>query len=113
MATLTGYKRDNEGLYIDKDPEAVLIYTFDWSNWLASSESITTSNWTIDAISGDSALTKLTVDSSIIHSNAKQTIITLSGGTAGNIYTVRNTIVTDESETERKFFRIVCKQRSF
>ncbi len=111
MATLTGYKRDTEGLYIDKDPEAVLIYTFDWSNWLASGESITTSNWTIDAISGDAD--PLTVDSSIIHSNNKQTIITLSGGTEGNIYSVYNTIVTDESETERKFFRIVCKKRSF
>jgi hypothetical protein len=111
MATLTGYKRDSESLFIDKDPEAVLIYTFDWSNWLASGETITTSNWTIDAISGDTD--PLTVDSSIIHNNGKQTIITLSGGTEGNIYTVRNTIATDESETERKFFRIVCKQRSF
>lgn len=111
MATLTGYKRDSESLYIDKDPEAVLIYTFDWSNWLASGESITSSNWTIDAITGDTDA--LTVDSSIVHNNGKQCIITLSGGTAGNIYTVRNTIVTDDSETERKFFRIVCKQRSF
>lgn len=111
MATLTGYKRDSESLYIDKDPEAVLIYTFDWSNWLGSGEQITTSNWTIDAISGDTD--PLTVDSSIIHNNSKQTIVTISGGTAGNIYTVRNTIVTDDSQTERKFFRIVCKQRSF
>ena len=111
MATLTGYKRDNEGLYIDKDPEAVLIYTFDWSNWLASGESITTSNWSIDAITGDTD--PLTVDSSIIHNNGKQTIITLSGGTEGKIYTVYNTIVTDESETERKFFRVPVKKRSF
>jgi len=111
MATLTGYKRDSESLYIDKDPEATLIYTFDYSNWLGSGEQIDTSNWTIDAISGDAD--PLTVSASIIHNNSKQTIVTLTGGTAGNIYFVRNTIVTDDSQTERKFFRIVCEQRSF
>ena len=39
--------------------------------------------------------------------------ITLTGGTAGNIYTVRNIITTSDSQTERKFFRVVCKQKSF
>lgn len=111
MTTLTGYKRDNDGLYIDKDPESVLNYTFDWSNWLASGESITSTTFTVDSITGDSD--PLTVDSYIIVSGNKKTQVVLSGGTAGNIYTVRNTIVTDESETERKFFRVVCKARSF
>lgn len=111
MATLTGYKRDTEGLYIDKDPDAVLNYTFDWTNWLASGETITSTVWSVDSISGDTD--PLTVDSYTTHSNGKKTIVVLSGGTAGNIYTVRNTINTDESETERKFFRIVCKDRSF
>ena len=40
MATLTGYKRDIYGLYIDKDPESTLQYTFDWQNWLATGEHI-------------------------------------------------------------------------
>jgi len=111
MATLTGYKRDSESLYIDKDPEATLIYTFDYSNWLGTGEQITTSNWTIDAISGDTDA--LTVSASIIATGNKKTVITLTGGTAGNIYTARNTIITDDSQTERKFFRIVCEQRSF
>tara|TARA_R110000851_G_scaffold111960_1_gene235860 strand:+ start:2212 stop:2547 length:336 start_codon:yes stop_codon:yes gene_type:complete len=111
MATLTGYKRDADGLYIDKDPEATLIYTFDYSNWLGSGEQITTSNWTIDAISGDADA--LVVSSSTIHNNSKSVLLTLTGGTAGNIYTLRNTIITDDSQTERKFFRVVCGQRSF
>ena len=111
MATLTGYKRDSESLYIDKDPEATLIYTFDWTNWLGSGEEISTSNWTIDAISGDTDA--LTVSSSIIVTGNKKVSVTISGGTSGNIYTVRNTIITDDSQTERKFFRIVCEQRSF
>jgi len=111
MATLTGYKRDIDGLYIDKDPEATLIYTFDYTNWLASGEDISNSNWAVDTISGDGD--PVVVSASTIHSGAKKVLLTLTGGTAGNIYTLRNTIVTDDSQTERKFFRIVCEQRSF
>jgi len=111
MATLTGYRRDNDGLYIDKDPEATLQYTFNWENWLATGEHITSSNFTIDSISGDSD--PLVVSGQSIHSNTKQTNVILTGGTAGNIYTVRNTIVTNDTQTERKFFRIVCTARSF
>ena len=110
MATLTGYKRDNDGLYIDKDPESTLQYTMDWTNWLATGETVSTSDFTVDAISGDSDA--LTVSGTSITDN-KKCNVTLTGGTAGNIYTVRNTITTSDSQTERKFFRIVCEARSF
>ena len=114
MATLTGYKKDSESLFIDKDPEAVLIYTFDWTNWLGAadaSETISTSNWSVDTIAGDSD--PIVVSSSVIATGNKKAVITLTGGTAGNIYTVRNIITTSDSQTERKFFRVVCKQKSF
>jgi len=111
MATLTGYKRDNDGLYIDKDPESTLQYTFDYTNWLATSETISTSSFAIDSISGDSD--PLVVSGNSIASGNKKTNVVLTGGTAGNIYTVRNTIATNDSQTERKFFRVVCEQRSF
>lgn len=124
MATLTGYKRDIDGLYIDKDPESVLKYTIDWSNWLASGESIVasrsidinstpttfTTDVTPETISGDAD--PLVCETFIIHNNAKQIIMTLHGGTAGNIYKVTNRIVTDEDEVCEKFFRIVVKDRS-
>lgn len=111
MTTLTGYKRDTESLYIDKDPQAVLLYTFDWSNWLASGESITSSTWEVETIAGDT--NNLDDTASRIVPGNKKTEVELSLGTAGNIYKVYNKIVTDEGETERKFFRIVCKERSF
>jgi hypothetical protein len=110
MATLTGYKRDNDGLYIDKDPESTLQYTMDWTNWLATGETVSTSAFTVDAISGDSDA--LTITGESITDN-KKCNVKLTGGTPGNIYTVRNTIVTSDSQTERKFFRIVCEARSF
>ena len=124
MATLTGYKRDIDGLYIDKDPEAVLKYTIDWTNWLASGEQIVASNTiTINSvpttfntdvvpetISGDA--NPLVREAFVIANNGKSITMTLHGGTAGNIYKVTNTIVTDEFEVEEKFFRIVVKDRS-
>ena len=111
MATLTGYKRDSESLYIDKDPEATLNYTFDYTNWLASGEEISSSSWTVDAIASDTD--PIVVSGSIIVTGNKKVTMILTGGTSGNIYTVRNTIVTDDSNTERKFFRVVVGQRSF
>lgn len=36
-----------------KDPEAVLDYILDWSDWLAAGEIITASSWTMD---GDATL---------------------------------------------------------
>jgi hypothetical protein len=34
MATLTGFKQDRAGFYIEKDPYALLDYSFDWTNWI-------------------------------------------------------------------------------
>lgn len=111
MATLTGYKRDQDGLYIDKDPESTLQYTIDWTNWLATGETISSITFTVDTITGDTD--NLVVAGSNIVTGNKKCNVSLTGGTAGNIYTVRNTIVTSDSQTERKFFRIVCENRSF
>tara|TARA_R110000796_G_scaffold24830_1_gene70560 strand:- start:321 stop:656 length:336 start_codon:yes stop_codon:yes gene_type:complete len=111
MATLTGYKRDSESLYVDKDADAVLNYTFDYTNWLASGETITVSTWTVDAIAGDSD--PVTVNASVIVSGSKKVQIVVGGGTVGNIYSLRNTITTQDANTEVKFFRIVVQPRSF
>ena len=78
MATLTGYKKDSESLFIDKDPEATLIYTFDWTNWLGANdatETISTSNWTVDTITGDSD--PIVVSSSVIEQATKRLLLHL------------------------------------
>ena len=108
MATLTGYKRDNAGIYIDKDPEAELDYTLDWSEYLPEGVALSTASWSIDSISGDSD--PLVAGASTIV--GEQTTVVISGGTVGNIYTVRCTITTDNGNTDRRSFRISVKNRT-
>ena len=108
MATLTGYLRDSKGIYIDKDPTAILDYTLDWSEYTQGGDSVSTATWAVVAISGDSS--PLTVGASSINSD-KATVV-ISGGTAGNIYTVTCTITTTENLTDKRAFRIVVKNRT-
>ena len=108
MATLTGYYADNEGQLIDKDPEAVLSYQITWTQWLSSGDTINSSNWTVETISGDT-------DNITITGNTNTddvTTVTLTGGTSGNIYKIYNTITTVNSLTDRRYFRVKVKDRT-
>jgi len=107
--SLTGFKQDNKGTYIEKDPYAVLDYSLDWHNWMPSGEHIDTITVTAETISGDSA--PLVIDSST-NTNFIVTA-TISGGSAGNIYNVEYRIVTDGSPAKRdsRNFRIKVVER--
>ena len=107
MATLTGFKQDRVGVYIEKDPYAVLDYSLDWENWMPSGEVISTITVTAETISGDA--NPLVVDSStntdyIVTAN-------VSGGTAGNIYNLEYRIVTDQSKQDSRNIRIKVVER--
>ena len=84
-----------------KDPDAVLDYMFDWSSWLQSGETISTSTMT--------ASTGITVDSDV--ATTTTTTVWLSGGTAGVNYTVTNHITTSNSRAEDQTITIVCLER--
>jgi hypothetical protein len=108
MATITGFYKDNEGTVIDKDAEAQLDYQLNWSSWLPTDDTITDSSWTVETISGDAdplSITNNTFTDSV-------TTVTVNGGTSGNIYRLYNTIETNLSNTERRYFRIKVKDRS-
>lgn len=69
-----------------KDPDNSLDYVWDWADWLGASETITTSTWIVQ-----SGITQGAI------SNTTTTATTwLSGGTAGNSYTVTNRIITNQ-----------------
>jgi hypothetical protein len=84
-----------------KDPSAVLDYAFDWTDWLATSETI--ANHTITADTG------IVVDSST--ENAGIVTVWLSGGTAGINYKVACLITTSAGRTDERTIWIKVTDR--
>lgn len=77
-----------------KDPSDVLDYMFDWSDWLASGETISTYVLTVP--------TGITKDS---ESNTGTTVtIWLSGGTSGASYEIACKITTATRTVEKSIF---------
>lgn len=107
MATKTGFKQDYKGSYISKDPEAQLIYSVDWaSEWLPTSTAITAVTHTVTPTS---ATAPLTIEDQGIQGGV--TYVELSGGEAGEIYTVEVDITLDDDSQETRRFRIKCEER--
>lgn len=97
-----------------KDPSAVLDYVFDWaaltngregatSDWLDAGETI--SSHTITATSG------ITVASSSLTDSNTSVTVWLSGGAAGNYYTVTCRIQTSAARTDERSIRIKVRER--
>lgn len=108
MATITGFVKDNEGVYIPKDTDAILTYSLDWTDWLTNGETLSSSLFTVETLSGDSdPLTKVSQSSTDYVATVK-----ISGGTSGKIYKVYNTVTTSGGLTERRYFRIRVETRS-
>ena len=84
-----------------KDPQAVLDYEVDWSDWLEGGDTISASEWT--------APDGITIEED---SNTTTTAtVWLSGGTAGEIYDVVNGISTNGGRDDDRTIRIVVKQK--
>ena len=84
-----------------KDPDAVLDYQWDWSEWLAVSETITAVVITPD--------TGLTLDS---QSNTNTTVTAwLSGGTVGEGYRVVCSITTSAAREDDRSIYLICRER--
>jgi len=84
-----------------KDPDAVLDYKFDWSDWLASGESIST--YVITVPTG--------ITESTASSTSASVTVWLSGGTAGETYEPACLIVTDSSRTDERTMKIHVGER--
>tara|TARA_Y100000114_G_scaffold149207_1_gene163085 strand:- start:82 stop:399 length:318 start_codon:yes stop_codon:yes gene_type:complete len=101
MTATTGFERDNVGLFIRKDPSAVMDYTIDYTSYLDGSDTITSHTITVD-----SGITK---DSSSIVTGNKKITMTLSGGTAQTAYTIKVSASTNDGLTFIHRFRIKCE----
>jgi len=99
MSRVEGTKR--------KDPNAILEYGFDWAekDWLESGETIASAVWTIPT-----GLTKVSEEA-----GSEVTQVVLSGGTAGETYTITCHIVTTggsvEGREDDRSIAIVVEER--
>lgn len=108
MSTITGYKKDTVGTYIDKDPGARLVYSMDWSEWLPTGDTVSTVTYTISTISGDA--TPIVKHTEGVEGGTVS-FVELSGGTAKEIYTVTANITTVDGNTDVRRFRLKVNQR--
>lgn len=108
MATLTGFKQDRAGFYIEKDPYGLLDYSLDWTNYLGS-DTINTAEINIETIAGDAA----PLAKSGSYTVSGNTILTqkITGGTPGNIYNVEWKITTTNGLQDSRNFRIKVLER--
>lgn len=107
MPDLSGYKKSNTGAFIEKDPAAELTYSVNWTDWMPTGTNLATTTFTVNSIDGDPA--PLTIGTTAVINNMAVAVI--SGGTAGNIYTVVNTITTDNSDVDVRRFQIRVVER--
>lgn len=110
MTTITGYKKDQQGIWISKDPDAKLTYTFDWAQWLSAGQTIVSAAYEENSRANDTA--PLEIESEGITDLGTKTFVELSGGAVGKIYTVTVTITTDDGSIDRRSFRLKIENRS-
>lgn len=83
-----------------KDPDEVRQFTIGWTNDLVSGDTISSSSFAADS--------GITVDS---ETNTTLTAsVTLSGGTAGEVYNIVNTVITAGGETLEKTIQIEIRE---
>lgn len=84
-----------------KDPDATLDYQIDWSSWLATGETISSSAWIVP-----DGLTEVS------DSNTTTTAtIWLSGGTDGESYRITNRVTTTAGRTDDRTITLLIRQR--
>lgn len=104
----TGYKQDTQGAWIEKDIEARLPYTMDWSHWLPQGASVVSVEYSHNGRVNDSH--PLVIHNTGIESGTK-TFAEISGGTVNRIYTVTADITLDSGARDRRAFRIKVTER--
>lgn len=106
----SGFYQTNYGLEIDKDVEAQLSYTFNWSDWLDAGDTIATVVYTVAARRNDP--TPITIESSGLADSNTDTYVELAGGQADKTYIVTCKVTTTDGLIDRRNFRVKCVDRS-
>ena len=104
----TGFFQTIQGLTIQKDTEAQLVYTFDWVDWIPTGDSLSAVTYTITARANDpDPLVKVAQGIT-----GTKTYIELSDGQEGKTYTVTAKVTTVDGLIDRRNFRVKVLARS-
>ena len=88
-----------------KDPGAALDYGVDWGSDYLSGDVLATSEWAVEPVeSGGLSIAAEAHD--LLRSS-----VSLSGGVAGHLYRLTNTVTTTAARTDRRSFTIRVEQR--
>lgn len=94
-----------------KDPNAKLDYTFDWSAWMVSGDTITASTFSIETISGDAAPLIVSTPAATFSASDSTATAWFTGGTAGNTYVVTNQITTSDGRIAENSIVIIVEDK--
>lgn len=113
MANLTGARRDQGGLFFTKDPESNVQFGLDFTDYLASGDSVSSATATISTISGDASPLALPTDQStdVTISSGKVVSVRVHQGSVQNVYTIKVKIVTAQGDTDARSFRVVVEEK--
>jgi hypothetical protein len=104
----TGFIQTPLGLEINKDVEAQLTYTFQWSDWLPQGDSLSTVTYTVAARRNDP--TPVTIESSGI--SGTKTYVELAGGQKDKTYLVNAKVTTADGIVDKRQFRLNVVERT-
>lgn len=90
-----------KGLSIEKDPDSVLDYVWDFTDWLASGDTV--SSHVVVADPG------ITVESS--SNDSEKVTVWLSGGTPGSVYSVTVRVTTFQNRVVDRTVGFVVLER--
>ena len=88
-------------LIATKTAAEILDFSINWETRGLGGDTIATSTWAYTGTSGT-----LTLDDDSIADPAVSTTIWVTGGTTGAIYTITNTVVTDNDRTLVESFKL-------
>ena len=88
----------------EMDPDAVLDFVIDWSDFLPADDTIETSTWT-------SLNEELVVDSNSHTDTAATVWLSMTAGVPSAKYTVTNHIVTTDGREDDRSLTIKCKEK--
>ncbi len=98
--------------YLLIDPQEILDYTFDWSNFLdgegSPSDAISSSTWAISPMEAGSPSEPVLASES---NTATTATVYVSNCAAAGVYQLTNAVVTAQGRTAERSITLRCEQR--